>query len=80
MAQKADKKRYEASISRLMDIYRGISDSANEVSQWRCPYKNVSDRCTAVFGCRNQLFDQGRENPAQCTGSDELNYRTAWEI
>lgn len=78
--EKVDKERYKASITRLMDIYSGISDTANEVSQWRCPYKNVSDRCTAGFGCRNQLFDLGRENLAKCTGSDKLDYRSAWEI
>ncbi len=80
MDHKVDKERYEASIARLMDIYRGISDTANVVSQWRCPYKNVSDRCTANFGCRNQLFDEGREKPALCTGSDKIDYRSAWKV
>ena len=74
-----DRERYRASLARLEEIYRGISDSAVSVSSWRCPYKNVRDRCTARFGCRNQKFIDGPDMPALCTGSDDLDYRSAWE-
>lgn len=80
MNQKIDIARYQASIARLTDIFRNMSDTVSAVSQWRCPYKNVQDRCTAKFACRNQ----DRTVPAGelyiCTGSDDLDYRGAWEL
>ena len=74
-----DKKRYLASLARLENIHRGISDSAVVVSTWRCPYKDVRDHCTARFACRNQSFVDGPDKPALCIGSDALDYRKAWE-
>ncbi len=53
-----------------------MSDTASSVSTWRCPYKNVEDRCTASFG---QQFDTANVL-AKCTGSDDLDYRGAWEV
>ena len=78
MGQQIDEERYRASMARLDGIFRGISETAGQVSTWRCPYKNVEDRCTAKFGCRNQL----RVPPELpiCTGSDDLDYRSAWEV
>ena len=76
---RVDKDRYRASLARLEEIYRGISSSAVAVSSWRCPYKDVRDRCTARFGCRNQSYVDGPDRPALCTGSDDLDYRSAWE-
>ena len=77
---KVDKQRYQASMARLYDIFKGMSGTVAEVSTWRCPYKNVEDRCTASFGCRNQ----DRSVPAGelfiCTGSDDVDYRGAWEV
>ena len=78
MGQEVDRARYQASLDRLYGIFRDMSDTVNEVSQWRCPYKNVRDRCTANFGCRNQHRDGSEELPA-CVGSDKLDYRSAWE-
>ena len=78
--QPIDRERYRASLARLDAIFRDISDTVNQVSAWRCPYKNVSDRCTAKFGCRNQLRRGGRDDLPVCTGSDDLDYRSAWEV
>ena len=75
-----DKERFQASLTRLWEIYKDIGAVANEVSTWRCPYKNARDRCTANFGCRNQSFADGPGKPAICTGSDNLDYRSAWEL
>ncbi len=75
-----DKQRFKASMERLTEIYRGISATVSEVSTRRCPYKNVEDRCTAGFGCRNQRFTDGPEELAVCAGSDDLDYRSAWEV
>ena len=74
-----DKKRLQSSMARLWEIYKDIGAVADEVSTWRCPYKNAQDRCTAGFGCRNQRFDTANEL-AKCTGSDDLDYRGAWEV
>ena len=76
----ADKAKLKASMDRLWEIYRQIGETANLVSKWRCPYKDARDRCTARFGCRNQSRRAGSEGLPLCTGSDDLNYRDAWEI
>ena len=80
MSQKVDKERYEASLARLYDIFSGMSDTVARVSTWRCPYKNVEDRCTANFGCRNQDRTTPGDELFMCSGSDKLDYRDAWDV
>ncbi len=80
MGQEVDKNRYEASIAWLGEIFRDISETANQVSTWRCPYKNALDHCTAGFGCRNQASPGTQGGRPICTGSDNLDYRNAWEV
>ncbi len=65
-------------MSRLMDIYSDIAETAATPGQTRCPYKDAKSRCTAKFPCRNQFFKVVGER-AICTGSDEIDYRSAWE-
>ena len=77
--QRADRERYEASLARLHEIYQGISDTVDQVSKWRCPYKSAQGRCTANFGCRNQQRTDGTDALPICGGSDRLDYRGAWE-
>ena len=77
--RKVDKERYQRSLERLNEIFQGISDTVNEVSTWRCPYKDAQDRCTAQFRCRNQDRSVPAGNLYICTGSDDLDYRSAWE-
>jgi hypothetical protein len=76
---RVDRARYEASIARLHSIFNGMSQTTNEVSAWRCPYKSVENRCTAAFGCRNQDRTVPDGEAFICTGSDDLDYRLAWE-
>ena len=78
--QPIDKKQYEASMARLYDIFKDVSGTATEVSTWRCPYKNAKNRCTANFGCRNQLRTVPKDELFICTASDKLDYRDAWEV
>ena len=80
MPRQVDQERYHASIARLQEIFRGISATVEQVSTWRCPYKNAQDRCTASFGCRNQLRTGQPTDLPLCTGSDHLDYRSAWEL
>lgn len=80
MGQEFDKARYEKSMTRLQDILRGISDTATQVSTWRCPYKNADNRCTANFGCRNQDHAVPDGELLICTSDDNLDYRSAWDV
>ena len=80
MNTQVDIARYRASIIRLHDIFKEMSDTTPVVSTWRCPYKNVRDRCTAKFGCRNQHRTGVSGELPICTGSDNLDYRGAWEV
>ena len=57
-----------------------MSDTVGEVSTWRCPYKNVKDRCTANFGCRNQDRAVPEGELFICLGDDNLDYQSAWEV
>ena len=80
MNQQVGIERYRASLDRLYHISKDISKAVDAVSKWRCPYKNVQDRCTANFGCRNQDRTVPPGELYICTGSDDLDYRTAWEV
>ena len=80
MNQQVDRQRYRASMARLHDIFKGMSEAVESVSAWRCPYKNVQDRCTAGFGCRNQDRSVPAGEMYICTGSDDLDYRSAWQV
>ena len=80
MPQPVDKERYRASLDRLYDIFADISDTVTQVSKTRCPYVNVETRCTANFGCRNQDRSVPAGELYVCTGSDDLDYRSAWKV
>ena len=80
MDQHFDNERYRASMARLHGIFKGMSETVTEVSYRRCSYKNVQDRCTAGFGCRNQDRTVPQGELYICTGSDDLDYRGAWEV
>ncbi len=75
-----NKNRYFESIKKLESIYENIALNVTEVSKWRCPYKDASDKCTAQFGCRNQDRSINDGLPFPCIGSDNLDYRNAWEV
>ena len=77
--RRADPERYRRSLERLTEIFRGMSETVNAVSAYRCPYKNAENRCTAQFGCRNQDRSVPPGELYPCTGSDNLDYRSAWE-
>jgi hypothetical protein len=75
-----DAARLKESLDRLFEIYREISAKADEVVSQRCPYKDARSRCAANFGCRNQFFTKSRLERPVCTGSDKLDYRSAWDV
>ena len=79
MSNGVDKERVRASMARLQEILQGIGETANQVSTRRCPYKNAQDLCTANFGCRNQSHPPYSDELPVCLGSDDLDYRSAWQ-
>ncbi len=74
----SEKKRLEKSLDKLFKIYKDISIKADEVNQYRCPYKNAKNICTATFKCLNQHFIENNSKEPICTGSEKLDYRPAW--
>lgn len=52
---------------------------AAEQATHRCPYRDRLDRCTARFGCRNQLRPNDPGGLRVCGGDDKLDFRAAWE-
>ena len=74
-----DSEKARASLERLYDIYKDIASTADEVMQTRCPYKNATSRCSAKFGCRNQVFTSDPTSLHACAGSDQIDYREAWD-
>ena len=75
-----DAARLRRSMDRLYGICAAIAEKADDVVLTRCPYKDADDRCTAAFGCRNQQDTGGAAARPLCIGSDQLNYRSAWDI
>tara|TARA_B110000438_G_scaffold166991_1_gene159705 strand:+ start:5304 stop:5579 length:276 start_codon:yes stop_codon:yes gene_type:complete len=75
-----NKKNLENSLNRIYDIFKDISFNADEISKYRCPYKNAKNKCTANFKCRNQYFQKNKKELAICIGSDKLDYRSAWKV
>ena len=80
LEKQIDVDRAKKSFENLFLIYKDISFNADEISKKRCPYKNAQSRCTANFNCKNQHYTQKKEELSVCTGSDLLDYRSAWEI
>ncbi len=74
-----DTDRVHKSLDRLYGIYQDIAAKADEIMQTSCPYKNAQSLCTAKFGCRNQFFTSDPTALSGCTGSDQIDYRCAWE-
>jgi len=74
-----DSEKTRVSLDRLYDMYRDIAVTADRVMQTRCPYKDAESRCAAKFGCRNQFFTSDPTSAPACAGSDQIDYRDAWD-
>ena len=88
MAAGLDADAWQERLDRLSSVLATIADHAGAQAQWRCPYKDRRDRCTAAFGCRNQRrpaagdprFERGADGLRfLCAGDDRIDYRSAWE-
>lgn len=71
---------WEERRSKLSQILVGIARHADVQMSTRCPYKNRLDQCTSPFGCRNKRKPAGLGELPRCVGSDEIDYRSAWEV
>ena len=76
---RVDSEKARASLDRLYTIYKDIAATADDVMQTRCPYKDARSLCTAKFGCRNQFFTKDPTALPACAGSDQIDYRDAWD-
>ena len=74
-----DRKAYQESLSRLSEIFTGMVQRADEVSKFRCPYRDRKDVCTAKFKCRNQKPVGSEEGLTTCGHDGVFDYRPAWE-
>ena len=74
-----DRKAYQESLSRLSEIFTGMVQRADEVSKFRCPYRDRKDVCTAKFKCRNQISSVVEEAPETCGHDGVFDFRSAWE-
>ena len=70
---------YRRSLDRLSEIFAGMVERADDVSKFRCPYRDRRDHCTAKFKCRNQSDSVGRSLKIICEHNGSFDYRTAWE-
>ena len=68
-----------ARFDRLSAIFADMMPTVEDVSRYRCPYKDRNGRCTAQFGCRNQRRPPEPGGLRVCGGDDKLDYRSAWE-
>ena len=75
---KIDPAAYRQRIDRITEIFSDIAGRAEEVSKFRCPYRDRLDRCTGKFKCRNQVASPG-ENLTTCSHDGQFDYRSAWE-
>ena len=76
---KISREDYQQRLDRLSEIFADIVSHADEQASQRCPYRDVRDRCTAAFSCRNQVPAQARGAPATCGHDGAFDYRLAWE-
>jgi len=75
------KERYKKSIAKLESIMAPMNEAAMRQAQFRCPYRNKDDRCTAKFGCRNQRKPKVNDMlGCDQKNNDTLNYKSYWEM
>lgn len=74
--KKIDPAEYQKRLDRITEIFAGMVNHADTVSQTRCPYRDRHDRCTAEFRCRNQ---QPEDEAVICGHDGAFDYRSAWD-
>ena len=76
---------YQKRLDRITEMFSGMVEHADEQSQFRCPYRNRHDECTAKIRCRNQVPLAKKELPRtkdvlfMCNHDGSFDYRDAWD-
>ena len=76
---KISQEEYQQRLDRLTEIFSDIVSHADVQATQRCPYRDVRDRCTAAFSCRNQIPAADKGEPATCGHDGTFDYSEAWE-
>ena len=76
---KISQEEYQQRLDRLTEIFSDIVSHADAQATQRCPYRDVRDRCTAAFSCRNQIPAETEGEPATCGHDGTFDYSEAWE-
>jgi hypothetical protein len=77
--QPIDPDAVRASFDRLTALFTDMMVTVEDLSTRRCPYRDVTDHCTAGFGCRNQRKPDVPGGLRVCGGDGDIDYRSAWE-
>jgi hypothetical protein len=79
LTPRIDPEEYQKRLDQMTELFAGIVAHAQELSAFRCPYKDRDNCCTAGFGCRNKRKAVAPGALPACAGDDKLDYRSAWE-
>ena len=77
--EKIDHGEFGRRVDRISAIFGQLAAHAEQQALSRCPYKDRWNLCTAQFGCRNQRPVDANRGLQDCSGDDQLNYRSAWD-
>ncbi len=72
-----DPKHVQKSFDRISEIFSDIVEHAETSSLTRCPYRNASDLCTALFKCRNQEVNMSKPTVLICGHDGTFDVRPA---
>ena len=70
---------FQKRLDRINSIFTAILGHAEELSLYRCAYRDSQDLCTALFSCRNQVSITGEPDSFSCSHNGSFDYRPAWE-
>jgi len=70
---------YQERLDRIADLFADLVSHAETVSLCRCPYRDRTDSCTAMFACRHQQPARDGMDTLACGHDGDLDYRDAWQ-
>ncbi len=74
-----DRDDFQERLDRIAELFAGMVAHAETTSQYRCPYRDRHDHCTALFNCRNQQPVQHDPDILVCGHDGTFDYRDAWQ-
>lgn len=70
---------YQKRLDRITEIFSDMVEQADEQSNFRCPYRNRHDECTAKIRCRSQQSPRDGGTLQICGHNGTFDYRDAWD-